>query len=70
MKVNNHWGYLTDISAKTKTLVVTSSDFVPADISVISPRKLFIFITQNCVYWIKVSQVIYNLILKTRSLAT
>ena len=64
---------IANLILKTTSLVsgcgVVGSDFVLADISVISHRKLLIFDINNNVYRIKVSQKQYNSTLKTKLLA-
>ena len=40
MKINNYRGDRTDVPAKVKTLVCSSSAFILAEISVGAPRKL------------------------------
>ena len=75
MEINNFRGDLSDISAKKEALIwsrsgtpyMTSAFFV-ADTSVMSPRKLFMFIILKIVFWIKVSKKIVYLILKTEAL--
>ena len=56
------WGSLADIAAETKALVQTAvqvqlavSVAVLAEISLRSPRKLFILIIQKCIFRSKVS---------------
>ena len=47
--------------------VIISASFL-AEISIRSPRKIFIFIIYKNVFWIKVSRKVCDLILKTEAL--
>ena len=66
MKINN----LTDVSDDKKPLVETeqTSDAVLAEISLRSPRKLFICIIKKIINRIKVSKKTFDLILNEASL--
>ena len=64
-KLNYFRVELSDISAK---MAVVTSVAVLANTSVWSPRRLIMFIMRKNVLWVKVSQKLFHLILKTKLL--
>ena len=75
IKMNNFRGDLSGISAEKTSLVLacgrfleSSSVAVLAEISLRSPRKLFIFTIKSHIFWIIVSKQTNILILKNSSL--
>ena len=59
---------ILNLIPKTKSLVGDSASFL-AELSVSSPRKIFIFIIKKYIFWIKVSKKIVYFILKKEALS-
>ena len=55
MKIQILRGDVHDISAETKSMMLTSASFL-AEISVRSPQKLYIFFIYKNIFWLKVSK--------------